>query len=34
MKGQLDTTEGTEKTRRLSLGVTSLGYKAALTAAL
>lgn len=33
MKGQLDTTEGTEKTHRLSLGIISLGYEAALTAA-
>ena len=34
MKEQLDTTEGTKKTDRLSLGITSLGYKAALTAAM
>ena len=33
MEGQLDTTEGTEKTHRLSFGITSLGYEAALTAA-
>lgn len=34
MKGQLDTTEVTEKTHQVSLGITSHVYEAALTVAM